>query len=70
MIKENEKKEVIKDALNQLSPKQREVFTLYHYEGMGIKEIAEKFGIPEGTVKVHNHRAITKLREILGPLYA
>ncbi len=58
----------IRNALSQLSPKQRDVFTLYHYEGLQIKDIAEVLGISEGTVKVHHHRAMKKLKEILEPV--
>ena len=37
------------------------------YDGLQIKEIAEILGIAEGTVKIHLHRAIKKLRGLLQP---
>lgn len=58
----------IENALSQLSSQQRDVFTLYHYGELQIKEIAEVLGIAEGTVKTHHHRAMRNLRKILGPL--
>lgn len=66
MAREKEIGRYIRDALTQLSPKQRDVFVLYHYEDLQIKEIAKVLGISEGTVKVHHHRAMKKLRNILG----
>jgi len=68
MAREREIGRYIRNALTQLSPKQRDVFILYHYEGLQIKDIAKVLGISEGTVKVHHHRAMKKLNEILGPL--
>jgi len=68
MAREGEIGMYIRDALDQLSPKQRDVFILYHYEGLQIKDIGKVLGISEGTVKVHHHRAMKKLKEILSPL--
>ncbi|HIE26552.1 TPA: sigma-70 family RNA polymerase sigma factor [Candidatus Poribacteria bacterium] len=63
--KNPELERIIGEAIEQLSPKQREVFTLYHYQGLRMREIAEKLGMTEGSVKVHHHRAMQKLRSIL-----
>jgi len=65
---EKETGKMIQEALEQLSDRQRTVFVLYHYEGLKIKEIAEVLGLAEGTVKIHQHRAMEKLRELLKPL--
>lgn len=43
--------EALKDQLNKLDNKHREVFTLRHIDGLSIKEIAEIIQINEGTVK-------------------
>lgn len=64
---EKETGKMIRDALEQLSKRQKEVFVLYHYEGLKIREIAEVLEIAVGTVKIHQHRAMKKLREILEP---
>lgn len=56
---------LINETMAQLSPQQREVFTLYHYQGLQIKEIAEALEITKGAVKAHLHQAMTKLRELL-----
>ncbi len=68
MAEEHELGQIIKDAIEELSPKQKEVFILYHYHGLQIKEIAETLGMADGSVKVHHHRAMKKLRKLLAPL--
>jgi len=56
-------------ALAQLSPRQRAVFVLRHYEGRSLDEIAQILGLETGTVKAHLARALVKLREELKDLY-
>jgi len=65
---EKEIRDRIQEALEQLSGRQKEVFVLYHYQGLKVREIAEVLGLAEGTVKIHQHRAMEKLRNILEPL--
>ncbi|MBC8235721.1 RNA polymerase sigma factor [bacterium] len=67
-IPNSELEKIVSEAIKQLSSEQKEVFTLHHYEGLRIKEIAEKLGISEGSVKVHHHRAMQRLKNILAPL--
>lgn len=55
-------------ALGSLSPSQRTVFVLRHYEGMALAEIAPVLGCTVGSVKVHLFRALRKLRVELGDL--
>jgi RNA polymerase sigma-70 factor (ECF subfamily) len=57
------------DALDQLSPRQRAVFTLRHFENYALEEIASQLGLDVGTVKAHLARAVAKLREELKDLY-
>ncbi|MDH3997883.1 MAG: sigma-70 family RNA polymerase sigma factor [Desulfuromonadales bacterium] len=52
-------------ALQTLSPQQRVVFMLRHYEGLALKEIGEHLNLKVGTVKAHLHRAIQHLRREL-----
>lgn len=56
-------------ALEKLSPRQRAVFTLRHYEDLSLEEIGTILGLDVGTVKAHMFRAITKLRQELQDLY-
>ena len=53
-------------ALDALSPRQRSVFVLKHFEELSIPEIADLTGLDSGTVKSHLFRAARKIRERLG----
>ncbi len=48
-----------------LSRNQRTAVVLRHVVGLGIVEISESTGRPEGTVKADIHRGLEKLREIM-----
>jgi RNA polymerase sigma-70 factor (ECF subfamily) len=52
-------------ALARLSPEHREVIRLAHYGGMTLREIAERKGIPLGTVKSRTSYALRSLRLIM-----
>jgi RNA polymerase sigma-70 factor (ECF subfamily) len=56
-------------ALRSLSPRQRAVFILRHYEDLSLEEIGASLGLEVGTVKAHMARAVAKLREDLRDLY-
>lgn len=58
----------IAEALVTLSPRQRAVFVMKHYEEKSIAEIGEATGLDEGTIKSHLFRAARKLRERLEDL--
>ena len=66
-LEEKDRHRVIREAIDQLSPKQKAVFMLNRYQGLQIKEITEVLGIAEGTVKIHLHRAVRKLQTLLQP---
>ena len=68
-LEEKDRHRVIREAVDQLSPKQKAVFMLNRYQGLQIKEVAEALGMAEGTVKIHLHRAMRKLRTLLRPLW-
>ena len=48
-----------------LNRNQRTAVVLRHVVGLGIVEISESTGRPEGTVKADIHRGLEKLREIM-----
>jgi RNA polymerase sigma-70 factor (ECF subfamily) len=56
-------------ALKVLSPSQRAVFAMRHYEGMKLNEIAEAMECSVGSVKVHLFRALRKLQTELQELW-
>ena len=55
----------LRKSLARLSPRQQVIFTLRHYEGLPLKEIASHLGLETGTVKAHLHRAVSQLRQDL-----
>lgn len=55
----------IETGLQRLSPKQRSVFMLRHYQGFKLREIASILECAEGTVKRHLFTATTRLRSHL-----
>jgi RNA polymerase sigma-70 factor, ECF subfamily len=59
----------VRGSLKVLSPTQRTVFMLRHYEGLQLNEIAEELGCTVGSVKVHLFRALKKLRVELQDLH-
>jgi RNA polymerase sigma-70 factor, ECF subfamily len=52
-------------AMESLSPRQRSIFVMKHFEEMSIPEIADSMGLDSGTVKSHLFRAAHKIRERL-----
>ena len=68
-LEDKERGRLIREAVDELSAKQKTVFMLTRYEGLQIKEVAETLGMAEGTVKIHLHRAIKKLQTLLRPLW-
>ena len=59
-------KEIFKQTeavLNSISPKQRMVFILRHYQQLSIKEIAEYLGCTEGSVKKQLFRAVETFKK-------
>jgi RNA polymerase sigma-70 factor, ECF subfamily len=55
----------VEQALKTLSPRQRMVFTMKHYEGYKLREIAEMMKCTEGTVKKYLFEAMARLRDQL-----
>ena len=52
----------VEQALKTLSPRQKMVFSLKHYEGYKLREIAEMMKCSEGTVKKYLFEATARLR--------
>ncbi len=52
-------------AVEELSPMQRQVFTLRVSEGLSYKEIADVLGTTEGAARVHYFNAVRAIKERL-----
>lgn len=63
----SELREQLDEALGGLPEIQREIVLLHDLEGWKHREIAERLGIPSGTVRSHLHFARKALRAVLGP---
>jgi len=55
----------VRRAVDALSPRQREVFTLRVEQGLSYKEIADLIGSTEGATRVHFHNAMRAVKEFL-----
>ncbi|MDJ0345317.1 SigE family RNA polymerase sigma factor [Streptomyces sp. H10-C2] len=58
-------REMLRDALKVLAPKQRQVVMLRHYGQLSTEETASALGMSTGTVKSTLHRALARLRHEL-----
>ncbi|NQT27465.1 sigma-70 family RNA polymerase sigma factor [candidate division KSB1 bacterium] len=58
----------VQTALNALTPRERAVFTLRHYEDLKLQTIGEQLGLTTGSVKSLLFRAVRKLQDALSPV--
>jgi RNA polymerase sigma-70 factor (sigma-E family) len=59
--------ELLTTALMRLTVRQRAVVVLRYYDDLSEQETADALGISVGTVKSQTHRAVARLRDLLGP---
>ncbi len=59
-------KQRIEDALQDLTPRERMVFELRHYQGLRLRNIGEVLGTTEEAAKNCLFRATQKMRSVLG----
>lgn len=52
-------------VINELRPEQREMIYLNIYEELSHGEIAERTGVPLGTVKTHIRRGLKRVKEVM-----
>ncbi len=61
---ESEKQELI-EALSELPERERNMLSLYYYEGLNLKEIGKVLGVTESRVSQIHGKALSMLRAIL-----
>jgi RNA polymerase sigma-70 factor (ECF subfamily) len=61
-----EQRRAVQAALAQLPDDQREALQLSYYGGLSQTELAERLGIPLGTVKSRVFAGLNRLRDLLG----
>jgi RNA polymerase sigma factor (sigma-70 family) len=62
-----ERAELLRNALTDLPPEQREILILREMEGLSYSEIASMVGVPLGTVMSRLSRARSRLQQNLAP---
>lgn len=62
---QNELEIALSQAMDTLGSKYREIIELYHYEHLTYSEIADRLGLPDGTVMNRLFRARRKLQAAL-----
>lgn len=68
VAEQNERNQLLQEAINNLPDYQRAMVVLYHTEGLSYDEIASIFSLPIGTVKSRLNRARITLKNKLEPL--
>jgi RNA polymerase sigma-70 factor (ECF subfamily) len=64
-FKVNAEQEEVRDALQKLTPDQRQVIVLKYLQGWRNREIAKSMQKPVGAIKALQHRGIVALRRHL-----
>lgn len=63
-----EERRRVRQAMNELSPEQRQALELAFFSGLSHSEISERLGTPLGTIKSRIRAALLALRYSLGDL--
>jgi RNA polymerase sigma-70 factor (ECF subfamily) len=58
---------IVRKAMDELSPDQREAIELAYFSGLSHTEVAVETGLPLGTVKTRIRLGMLHLRKLLGP---
>ena len=66
VIEKEELKEVLKEALSQLTEKEQKVVLLYYYEDLTLKEISNVLEVSESRVSQLHTKALSKMKVKMG----
>lgn len=64
---EGQQRRIVQQALETLSAEQRQPILMAYFGGYSQSEIAERLGIPLGTIKTRMRLGMIKLRDLLAP---
>lgn len=67
--KNEELKEILNEAINNLPPKYKTIFILHDIEGLSLSEISEILSLSISTIKTRIHRSRLYLREKLSEYF-
>jgi RNA polymerase sigma-70 factor (ECF subfamily) len=65
MLEKKNREELVRAALNNLSPEHKEVIDLVYYHEKSVDECAQILGVPSGTVKTRMFYARKKMAEMV-----
>jgi len=69
IAEQREQARLIREAVEMLSPPNREATRLFYFEQLSLQEVAAALGVSVGAVKTRRHQSQKQLRERLLPLY-
>ncbi|RUM59666.1 MAG: FliA/WhiG family RNA polymerase sigma factor [Persephonella sp.] len=64
-VEEEELKEILSDIISKLTDKEKLVITLYYYEELPMKKIAEIMGLTESRISQIHTKTMMKIRKLL-----
>ncbi len=67
VVEESELKKKLAEALSTLTEREQSVITLYYYEELTLKEIAEVLSVSESRVSQLHTKALSKMKTKMGP---
>jgi len=65
MLAKKHRDQVVREALNELSPEHKEIIDLVYYHEKSVDECAQILGVPSGTVKTRMFYARKKVAEMV-----
>jgi RNA polymerase sigma-70 factor, ECF subfamily len=65
MLANKHRDQVVREAVNELSPEHKEIIDLVYYHEKSVDECAQILGVPSGTVKTRMFYARKKLAEMV-----
>lgn len=63
---QRERRSIVRNAVMQLTPEQRQVIEMAYFHDLSQSQIAQKIDVPLGTVKARMRRGLGKLRGFVG----